>query len=136
MVTPADNAQEEEKNLAAGSAVSYLAGDPRVCECGALFDATPPYSRCGQSNGALSQEDCVVPGAAYRFDAGQTVRDRGLLGERYPSTAILIRYQRGASDARMGGATLPAMSNSGSGNRDLPPRCQSLLVVAEHVGRR
>ena len=33
------------------------------------------------------------------------------------SSSIVIRTSA-ASDARMGGATLPAMSNSGSGNRD------------------
>ncbi len=42
--------------------------------------------------------------------------DRGLLAKDL-STAILIRTSA-ASDARMGGATLPAMSNSGSGNGD------------------
>lgn len=38
------------------------------------------------------------------------------------SSSIVIRTSA-ASDARMGGATLPAMSNSGSGNQGLPQQC-------------
>jgi L-cysteine desulfidase len=37
-----------------------------------------------------------------------------------------------ASDARMGGATLPAMSNSGSGNQGITATVP-VVVVAEHV---
>ncbi|EFS2604788.1 serine dehydratase subunit alpha family protein [Salmonella enterica] len=46
--------------------------------------------------------------------------------------AILIRTSA-ASDARMGGATLPAMSNSGSGNQGITATVP-VMVVAEHVG--
>lgn len=42
--------------------------------------------------------------------------ERGLLAKDL-SSSIVIRTSA-ASDARMGGATLPAMSNSGSGNGD------------------
>ena len=38
-----------------------------------------------------------------------------------------------ASDARMGGATLPAMSNSGSGNQGITAT-MPVVVVAEHFG--
>ncbi|MFV8797429.1 L-serine ammonia-lyase, iron-sulfur-dependent, subunit alpha, partial [Yersinia sp. LJYL362] len=38
-----------------------------------------------------------------------------------------------ASDARMGGALLPAMSNSGSGNQGIAAT-MPVVVVAEHVG--
>ena len=43
-------------------------------------------------------------------------RTRGWMAQDLGSD-IVIRTSA-ASDARMGGATLPAMSNSGSGNRD------------------
>lgn len=39
-----------------------------------------------------------------------------------------------ASDARMGGATLPAMSNSGSGNQGITAT-MPVVVVAEHFER-
>ena len=44
---------------------------------------------------------------------------------------IIIRTSA-ASDARMGGATLPAMSNSGSGNQGITAT-MPVVVVAEHV---
>lgn len=44
---------------------------------------------------------------------------------------IVIRTSA-ASDARMGGATLPAMSNSGSGNQGITAT-MPVVVVAEHV---
>ena len=47
-------------------------------------------------------------------------------------TEILTRTTA-ASDARMGGATLPAMSNSGSGNQGIAATLP-VVVVAEHVG--
>lgn len=48
------------------------------------------------------------------------------------SSSIVIRTSA-ASDARMGGATLPAMSNSGSGNRGITAT-MPVVVVAEHFG--
>lgn len=48
------------------------------------------------------------------------------------SSSIVIRTSA-ASDARMGGATLPAMSNSGSGNQGITAT-MPVVVVAEHFG--
>lgn len=73
-------------------------------------------------NGALSQEGLR---GNWGLHIGATMEKqcaRGLLANDL-STAILIRTSA-ASDARMGGATLPAMSNSGSGIRGSPPRCR------------
>lgn len=78
------------------------------------FDAIRFILDAARLNGALSQEGLRgSPG----LHIGSTLAkqcDRGLLAKDL-STAILIRTSA-ASDARMGGATLPAMSNSGSGN--------------------
>ncbi|MFW0764517.1 serine dehydratase subunit alpha family protein [Trabulsiella odontotermitis] len=54
---------------------------------------------------------------------------RGLM-TRDLSSDIVIRTSA-ASDARMGGATLPAMSNSGSGNQGIAATLP-VVVVAEH----
>ena len=45
----------------------------------------------------------------------------------------LVMRASAASDARMGGATLPAMSNSGSGNQGIVATVP-VMVVAEHFG--
>ena len=55
---------------------------------------------------------------------------RGLLSDDL-QTRILVRSSA-ASDARMGGATLPAMSNSGSGNQGIAATVP-VVVVAEHI---
>lgn len=82
-------------------------------------------------NGALSQEGLR---GAWGLHIGATMEKqcaRGLLANDL-STAILIRTSA-ASDARMGGATLPAMSNSGSGNQGITATVP-VMVVAEHFG--
>ena len=56
--------------------------------------------------------------------------ERGLLSDDL-HTAILMRTAA-ASDTRMGGATLPAMSNSGSGNQVIAATLP-VVVVAEYV---
>lgn len=56
--------------------------------------------------------------------------ERGLLSDDL-QTKILIRSSA-ASDARMGGAELPAMSNSGSGNQGIAATLP-VVVVAQHV---
>ncbi|RBP99342.1 L-cysteine desulfidase family protein [Bifidobacterium xylocopae] len=45
----------------------------------------------------------------------------------------IVAYASAASDARMGGATLPAMSNSGSGNQGISATVP-VCVVARHYG--
>ena len=82
-------------------------------------------------NGALSQEGLR---GNWGLHIGATMEKqcaRGLLANDL-STAILIRTSA-ASDARMGGATLPAMSNSGSGNQGITATVP-VMVVAEHFG--
>lgn len=82
-------------------------------------------------NGALSQEGLR---GTWGLHIGATLQKqcaRGLLANDL-STAILIRTSA-ASDARMGGATLPAMSNSGSGNQGITATVP-VMVVAEHFG--
>lgn len=82
-------------------------------------------------NGALSQEGLR---SAWGLHIGATLKKqcaRGLLSDDL-LTAILIRTSA-ASDARMGGATLPAMSNSGSGNQGITATVP-VMVVAEYFG--
>lgn len=82
-------------------------------------------------NQALSQEGMsgrygLHIGATLQRQIGEGLLSDGLLSR------ILIRTTA-ASDARMGGATLPAMSNSGSGNQGIAATLP-VLVVAEHIG--
>ena len=56
--------------------------------------------------------------------------ERGLLSDDL-QTKIVVRTSA-ASDARMGGAALPAMSNSESGNQGIAATLP-VVVVAEHV---
>lgn len=82
-------------------------------------------------NGALSQEGLS---GKYGLHIGASLmrqRGRGLLVKDLLSD-IMIR-SAAASDARMGGALLPAMSNSGSGNQGIAAT-MPVLVVAEYVG--
>lgn len=72
-------------------------------------------------NCALSQEGLS---GNWGLHIGATLEKqcaRGLLAKDL-SSSIVIRTSA-ASDARMGGATLPAMSNSGSGNGGSPQQC-------------
>ncbi|HFZ8996858.1 TPA: serine dehydratase subunit alpha family protein [Citrobacter freundii] len=82
-------------------------------------------------NGALSQEGLNGQWGLHIGSTLQKQRTRGLLADDL-LTSILIRTSA-ASDARMGGATLPAMSNSGSGNQGIVATVP-VMVVAEHVG--
>ncbi|OAT33069.1 putative inner membrane protein [Buttiauxella ferragutiae ATCC 51602] len=82
-------------------------------------------------NGELSREGLR---AQYGLHIGSTLsrhRDRGLMAKDLLSD-IMIRTSA-ASDARMGGACLPAMSNSGSGNQGITAT-MPVVVVAEHLG--
>ncbi|SFT66455.1 L-cysteine desulfidase [Kosakonia arachidis] len=95
------------------------------------FDAIRFILDAAQLNGALSQEGLR---GTWGLHIGATLEKqcaRGLLANDL-STAILIRTSA-ASDARMGGATLPAMSNSGSGNQGITATVP-VMVVAEHFG--
>ncbi|WP_330984755.1 MULTISPECIES: serine dehydratase subunit alpha family protein [Enterobacterales] len=81
-------------------------------------------------NDALSQEGLhnewgLHVGATLARQSRQGIIGTGLLSDILTRTAA-------ASDARMGGAPLPAMSNSGSGNQGIAATLP-VVVVAEHV---
>lgn len=95
------------------------------------FDAICFILDAARLNGALSREGLL---GNWGLHIGATLEKqcaRGLLANDL-STSILIRTSA-ASDARMGGATLPAMSNSGSGNQGITATVP-VMVVAEHFG--
>ena len=100
------------------------------------FATTAPLSdilfilEAAKLNSRLSQEGMS---GNYGLHIGATFKrqiEHGLLSDDL-HTAILMRTAA-ASDARMGGATLPAMSNSGSGNQGIAATLP-VIVVAEHV---
>lgn len=81
-------------------------------------------------NEALSQEGLA---AAYGLQVGATLKrhvDRGLLTGGLLTD--VISRSAAASDARMGGAMLPAMSNSGSGNQGIAAT-MPVVVAAEYL---
>lgn len=81
-------------------------------------------------NNALSKEGM---NGQYGLHIGATLQrqiEHGLLSTGL-LTDILVRTSA-ASDARMGGAILPAMSNSGSGNQGIAAT-MPVVVVAEYV---
>ncbi|EIR5193023.1 serine dehydratase subunit alpha family protein [Salmonella enterica] len=129
--TQADNAQGEEKNSPL-EVLSHTSLEEILAFVNAVpFDAIRFILDAARLNGALSQEGLR---GSWGLHIGSTLAkqcDRGLLAKDL-STAILIRTSA-ASDARMGGATLPAMSNSGSGNQGITATLP-VMVVAEHVG--
>ncbi|MCL1160477.1 L-serine ammonia-lyase, iron-sulfur-dependent, subunit alpha [Shewanella chilikensis] len=68
-------------------------------------------------NSRLSDEGM---NSAYGLEVGRTLKkniDSGLLSDDLLNSIVM--YTAAASDARMGGATLPAMSNFGSGNQGI-----------------
>ncbi|MBM3070068.1 serine dehydratase subunit alpha family protein [Enterobacter sp. RHBSTW-00994] len=94
------------------------------------FDAIRFILEAGHLNDALSREGLT---GRWGLHIGATLnkqRVRGWIAQDLGSD-IVIRTSA-ASDARMGGATLPAMSNSGSGNQGITAT-MPVVVVAEHV---
>lgn len=100
------------------------------------FSTTAPFSDiafildAAKINSQLSKEGLS---GDYGLHIGATLKRqlaRGLLSDDL-QTKILIASSA-ASDARMGGASLPAMSNSGSGNQGIAATLP-VVVVAEHV---
>ncbi|MBE3211035.1 serine dehydratase subunit alpha family protein, partial [Enterobacter cloacae complex sp. P32C] len=94
------------------------------------FEAIRFILEAGQLNDALSREGLS---GKWGLHIGATLikqRARGWMAQDLGSD-IVIRTSA-ASDARMGGATLPAMSNSGSGNQGITAT-MPVVVVAEHV---
>ncbi|MDX6040797.1 L-cysteine desulfidase family protein [Scandinavium lactucae] len=80
-------------------------------------------------NDALSQEGLQGKWGLHIGATLEKQRQCGLMGHGLASE-IVIRTTA-ASDARMGGASLPAMSNSGSGNQGIAATLP-VVVVAEH----
>lgn len=85
----------------------------------------------GRINDALSREGLAQEWGLHIGTTLQKQCDRGLLANDI-STSIVIRTSA-ASDARMGGAALPAMSNSGSGNQGIAATLP-VVVLAEFLG--
>ncbi|MCT4708870.1 L-serine ammonia-lyase, iron-sulfur-dependent, subunit alpha [Enterobacteriaceae bacterium H11S18] len=81
-------------------------------------------------NDVLSQEGLNNQWGLHLGMSLMRQRERQLIGDDLMSS-ILIRTSA-ASDARMGGASLPAMSNSGSGNQGIAAT-MPVVVVAEHL---
>jgi L-cysteine desulfidase len=100
------------------------------------FAEQVPFERIGfildaaLLNNALSHEGLRVPYGLHIGATLQRQRERGLLAKGL-LTDIMIRTSA-ASDARMGGACLPAMSNSGSGNQGIAAT-MPVVVVADYL---
>lgn len=78
-------------------------------------------------NSALSKEGMDNP---YGLAVGRTMADNmksGFLSEDFANKIIM--HTTAASDARMGGATLPAMSNFGSGNQGIAATMPVVLTA-------
>ncbi len=87
-------------------------------------------AEAGQMNASLSKSGMQ---GDYGLKIGAMLQRQiasGLMSENL-LTLILMRTAA-ASDARMGGASLPAMTNSGSGNQGIAAT-MPVLVVAEHL---
>lgn len=81
-------------------------------------------------NSALSQEGLRTD---YGLHIGRTLQKqigRGLISDDLLNRIVI--ETTAASDARMGGANLPAMSNSGSGNQGITAT-MPVVVVARHL---
>ncbi|AIF52785.1 serine dehydratase subunit alpha family protein [Pelosinus sp. UFO1] len=122
---PAKDTKEEEISL-----VGLKAQEVYDFAINAPLDLIGFIREAAILNNSLSQEGMsgrygLRIGATMDFQMNQGLLPEGLL------TQILMRTTA-ASDARMGGAALPAMTNSGSGNQGISAT-MPVLVVAEHV---
>ena len=129
--TTEQNVQEEEQESPL-AVLSHTSLEEILAFVNAVpFESIRFILDAAKLNGALSQEGLR---GNWGLHIGTTLEKqcaRGLLANDL-STSILIRTSA-ASDARMGGATLPAMSNSGSGNQGITATVP-VMVVAEHFG--
>lgn len=94
------------------------------------FDDIKFILHSAELNDALSQEGLK---RAYGLSIAATLHEQtktGLLADDLLSKVII--RTTAASDARMGGATLPAMSNSGSGNQGITAT-MPVVVVADYI---
>lgn len=81
-------------------------------------------------NTLLSMEGMNNP---YGLEVGRTMRkcmDDGLIGQDLLNSIVM--FTAAASDARMGGATLPAMSNFGSGNQGIAATIPVVLTAKKY----
>ncbi|WP_421269895.1 serine dehydratase subunit alpha family protein [Aeromonas veronii] len=84
--------------------------------------------KASELNGKLSAEGMNNP---YGLEIGRTMQQNinaGLIGEDVMNRIVMMTAA--ASDARMGGAILPAMSNFGSGNQGIAATIP-VMVIAE-----
>ncbi|TNH71478.1 hypothetical protein CF138_03735 [Aeromonas hydrophila] len=87
--------------------------------------------QASELNGKLSDEGMNNP---YGLEIGRTMQQNiqaGLIGEDVMNRIVM--RTAAASDARMGGASLPAMSNFGSGNQGIAATIP-VMVIAERFG--
>lgn len=87
--------------------------------------------QASELNGRLSDEGMSNP---YGLEIGRTMQQNiqaGLIGEDVMNRIVM--RTAAASDARMGGASLPAMSNFGSGNQGIAATIP-VVVIAERYG--
>ncbi|MFA7833498.1 serine dehydratase subunit alpha family protein [Aeromonas dhakensis] len=87
--------------------------------------------QASELNGKLSDEGMNNP---YGLEIGRTMQQNiqaGLIGEDVMNRIVM--RTAAASDARMGGASLPAMSNFGSGNQGIAATIP-VVVIAERFG--
>ncbi|MEI8672836.1 L-serine ammonia-lyase, iron-sulfur-dependent, subunit alpha [Vibrio sp. SA48] len=93
------------------------------------FDDIAFILSAAKINGTLSEEGM---NKGYGLEIGRTMKasiENGLIGEDLMTRVQM--YTSAASDARMGGATLPAMSNFGSGNQGIAATIP-VVVAAKH----
>lgn len=87
----------------------------------------------GRLNMQLAKEGLVHD---YGLKLGQSMNNAQMFnfgsGMEADLSTKIVAYSTAASDARMGGAQLPAMSNSGSGNQGISATVP-VCVVAEHL---
>lgn len=97
---------------------------------GIALDRVAFIRKAAEINGALSKEGLS---GKYGLHLGAALKQRiasGLVGNDLQSQILI--YTTAASDARMGGAKLPAMTNSGSGNQGITAT-EPVCVVAEYL---
>lgn len=98
--------------------------------CEVALDKIRFIGQAGELNRALSNEGLREN---YGLHIGRTLRKQvgsGLISDDLLSKIMI--ETTAASDARMGGATLPAMSNSGSGNQGIAAT-MPVVVVADYL---
>lgn len=93
------------------------------------YDAIKFILQAAELNRKLAEEGMKN---AYGLEIGRTIQrciDTGMLPDGIMNQIVMMTSA--ASDARMGGATLPAMSNFGSGNQGIAATLP-VCLIAEH----